>query len=102
MKTIRRILPLFLLLLVACASPPRVTTQEERASATATLDTIDTALGVLHSTGKIPTDHYVQATAQVLELRKLVEASATTPVEPSSLVQRTLALAAAWSITLAR
>lgn len=103
MKTVRRILPLFLLLLVACmGTPPRVSTEQERALATTTLDAIETALAVMHGTGKIPTDHYTQATAQVRDLRSFVEASATTPVEPSALTQRTLALAAAWSITLAR
>ena len=89
---------LALALLAACAGGPRVTTPEERNTLFATLTTIETALGVLHATGKITTSDYQLANAQVADLRAAVAASETTPVSAADLLARVTALAAAWAI----
>lgn len=89
-----------LLALAACAGLPRTTTPAERAEVGSMLATIETALGVLKATGKIPADHYAQAMQQVADLRAAVAASETTPVTYSDLFNRALGLAAAWAITL--
>ena len=64
------------------------------------LATIETALGVLKATGKIPAEHYAKGMQQVADLREAVAASETTPVTYSDLLNRALGLAAAWAITL--
>lgn len=86
--------------LVACAGLPRTTTPSERAELASLLSTIETALGVLRATDKIPVEHYAQAVAQVADMRAAVAASEATPVTYSDLLNRVLALAAAWAITL--
>lgn len=89
-----------LVALAACAGLPRTTTPAERAEVGSMLATIETALGVLKATGKIPADHYAQGMQQVADLRAAVAASETTPVTVSDLFNRALGLAAAWAITL--
>jgi hypothetical protein len=89
-----------LVALAACAGLPRTTTPAERAEVGSMLATIETALGVLKATGKIPADHYAQAMLQVADLRAAVAASEATPVTVSDLFNRALGLAAAWAITL--
>ena len=89
-----------LLALAACAGLPRTTTVAERAEVGSMLATIETALGVLKATGKIPAEHYAQGMQQVADLRAAVAASETTPVTYSDLFNRALGLAAAWAITL--
>ena len=89
-----------LLALAACAGLPRTTTPAERAEVGSMLATIETALGVLKATGKIPAEHYAQGMQQVADLRAAVAASETTPVTYSDLFNRALGLAAAWAITL--
>ena len=89
-----------LLALAACAGLPRTTTPAERADLGSKLATIETALGVLKSTGKIPAEHYAQAMQQVADLRAAVAASETTPVTVADLFNRAVGLAAAWAITL--
>ena len=89
-----------LLALAACAGLPRTTTVAERAEVCSMLATIETALGVLKATGKIPAEHYAQGMQQVADLRAAVAASETTPVTYSDLFNRALGLAAAWAITL--
>ncbi len=89
-----------LVALAACAGLPRTTTPAERAEVGSMLATIETALGVLKATGKIPPDHYAQAMLQVADLRAAVAASEATPVTVSDLFNRALGLAAAWAITL--
>ena len=91
---------LALLALAACAGLPRTTTTAERADLGSKLATIETALGVLKSTGKIPAEHYAQAMQQVADLRAAVAASETTPVTVADLFNRAVGLAAAWAITL--
>lgn len=88
-----------LVALAACAGLPRTTTHAERAEVGSLLATIETALGVAKATGKIPADHYAQAMQQVADLRAAVAASETTPVTVSDLMNRALAIAAAWAIT---
>ncbi len=85
-------------LLAACSGAPRTTTPDERATMLATLTTVETALGVLHATGKIPTSDYSLALGQVADLRAAVAASETTPVTAADLLARITALAAAWAI----
>lgn len=91
---------LAMLALAACAGLPRVTTPAERADLGSMLATIETALGVLKATGKIPADHYAQGMQQVADLRAAVAASETSPVTVADLFNRALGLAAAWAITL--
>lgn len=86
--------------LVACAGLPRVTTPAERAELASMLSTVETALGVLRATDKIPVEHYAKGIAQVADLRAAVAASEATPVTYSDLFNRILGLAAAWAITL--
>lgn len=86
------------LALAACASAPRTTTAQERADLLALLSTVETALGVMHGTGKIPTVDYQLATTQVADLRAAVATSETTPVSTVDLLNRVLGLAAAWAI----
>lgn len=97
---IRHVLLAPLLALAACAGLPRTTTVAERAEVGSMLATIETALGVLKATGKIPAEHYAQGMQQVADLRAAVAASETTPVTYSDLFNRALGLAAAWAITL--
>ena len=89
-----------LLALAACAGLPRTTTPAERADLGSKLATIETALGVLKSTGKIPAEHYAQGMQQVADLRAAVAASETSPVTVADLFNRAVGLAAAWAITL--
>lgn len=89
-----------LLALAACAGLPRPTTPAERADLGSMLATIETALGVLKATGKIPADHYAQGMQQVADLRAAIAASETSPVTYSDLLNRALAIAAQWAITL--
>lgn len=89
-----------LVALAACAGLPRVTTPAERADLGSMLATIETALGVLKATGKIPADHYAQGMQQVADLRAAIAASETSPVTVADLFNRALGLAAAWAITL--
>ena len=99
---IRDLLLAALLLFTACAGLPRVTTPEERATLLTTLTTIETGLAVMHSTGKLPTEHYGVALGQVADLRAAVAASETSPVSVADIVNRATALAAAWAITLSK
>lgn len=87
-----------LVALAACAGLPRTTTPAERAEVGSMLATIETALGVLKSTGKIPAEHYAQGMQQVADLRAAVAASETQPVTYSDLLNRALAIAAQWAI----
>ena len=97
----RHAIPLLAALaLASCAGAPRTTTVQERADLLALLSTIETALGVMHGTGKIPTSDYQLATAQVADLRAAVAASETTPVSAVDLLNRVLGLAAAWAIAV--
>ena len=64
------------------------------------LATIETGLGVMHGTDKIPSDHYALALGQVADLRSEVSASETAPVSAADLMNRVLGLAAAWAIKL--
>lgn len=89
-----------LVALAACAGLPRTTTPAERADLGSILATIETALGVLKATGKIPADHYAQGMQQVADLRAAIAASETTPVTVADLFNRAVGLAAAWAITL--
>ena len=91
---------LALLALAACAGLPRTTTPAERADLGSKLATIETALGVLKSTGKIPAEHYAQGMQQVADLRAAVAASETTPVTVADLFNRAVGLAAARAIRL--
>lgn len=98
----RHAIPVLALALAACAGAPsaRVTTAEERADLLALLSSIETALGVMHGTGKIPTSDYQLATAQVADLRAAVAASEAKPVSAVDLLNRVLGLAAAWAIAV--
>lgn len=89
-----------LVALAACAGLPRTTTHAERADLGSMLATIETALGVLKATGKIPADHYAQGMQQVADLRAAIAASETSPVTVADLFNRAIGLAAAWAITL--
>lgn len=89
-----------LVALAACAGLPRTTTPAERADLGSMLATIETALGVLKATGKIPADHYAQGMQQVVDLRAAIAASETSPVTVADLFNRAVGLAAAWAITL--
>lgn len=95
---IRHVLLAPLLALAACAGLPRTTTPAERAEVGSMLATIETALGVLKSTDKIPADHYVQAMQQVADLRAAIAASEASPVTVAELLNRVAALAAVWAI----
>lgn len=84
--------------LVACAASPRTTTADERATLLATLTTIETALGVMQATGKLPAGDYALAVGQVADLRAAVAASETQAVSAADLLARITAMAAAWAI----
>lgn len=86
-----------LLFLVACSSPPRVSTDDERAIANATLTTVESVLTALAISGKLTPDDHTLATQQLGELRKLVDASATTPVQWLDIYTRVLNFGVAWT-----
>lgn len=94
----RHALALAAALLAACSGSPRTTTPDERATLLATLTTIETALGVMQATGKLPAGDYALAIGQVADLRAAVAASETQAVTAADLMARITALAAAWAI----
>lgn len=97
MKT-NRLAPLLLAILAGCASPPRVSTESERAAVTALLNAAATGIAVAAATGKIPPADAQMATAQLQALRDRVTASAETPISWPDLFTDITAFSAAWAI----
>lgn len=85
-------------LLAGCASGPRTSTSDERATAFATLTTIETCLAILVATEKIPEPDYAAAMAQVSELRAMVANSETVEMAWPDLMQRIANLSIRWLV----
>lgn len=87
---------LALLLVAGCVTPPRVTTEQERALARTTLNLAETAIAAARISGKIDQDDYDRAISQLGDLRQLVEDSAAVPLDWSDVVHRVSNFALAW------
>lgn len=95
MKTLHTVL-LASLLVSACYSAPRLTTEEERAFARQTVVNVETALIVLHATGKIEPQEFALAMEQLGTIREEIEQSATVAIGWSEITQKLANLALQW------
>jgi len=96
--TARFIATVALLFLVSCATPPRVSTATERATATRTLSTIEATLAILTAAGKVKPADAQLATAQINDLRALVLQSEFQPIDWTDVTLRLATLYAAWIV----
>ena len=90
----RFILPL--LLVAACASPPRVSTPEERATAESYLFDAETLLIAAHEKNYLSDKEFADGEAAIAAIRMEVARSETAPVQWDALLRRALLLSLAW------
>lgn len=84
------------LLLSACTTPPRPSTEQERLVAHEAINVVEVAVAALHAAGKLNDDRFKLAGEQIAATRRFVDDSATTPITPSALLARVTSLSLAW------
>lgn len=89
---------LSMLVIVACATPPRVSTPDERAAAFAFVTTFETLLVAAQAAGKVDVEKATLAFADIAEVRKLITDSEVAPLHWADIYTRVLGLAAKWAI----
>lgn len=87
-----------LLISVACSTPPRVSTLDERAAAFAVVTTFETALVAAQAAGEVDPAKATLAFADIAEVRKLITDSEVMPLHWADIYTRVLGLAAKWAI----
>ena len=75
-----------LLCIAACATPPRVTTEAERAKATAALNLAHLAFIAASEAGAVQAEHVPLASQQFAALRLKIAESATVPLDMTALL----------------
>lgn len=95
---VRAVTALFLFLFLGCATPARVTTEAERASASKLLSLISIAVSVAKTDGKVHQGDYDRAMQTIAQLRQEIEDSATVPLDVSDVLLRIGDLAVAWQV----
>lgn len=87
-----------LLLMAACTTVPRTSTELERAEISTMITTVQTALIVMQANGTIEPEEFKLASEQLAQIRQEVAASEHTAVGWGDIVLRVANLAAQWAV----